>query len=67
MPLVDTSFVHAAKKREDVAVRYAELMIEHGAEWEGYRIVNSAIVGRWSMGALVFIKERAWKIAREAA
>lgn len=32
-----------------------------------WREVNDAIIGRWSLSALIYIKERAWKSAQAQA
>lgn len=49
-------------KREDVAMSYA-FAIRQDAKLD-WRKVNEAIIDRWSLSALKWIKERAWKIAR---
>lgn len=47
-------------KRNDVAVTYALAM--RSDEETDWKAVNEAIVKRWSMSALTYIKERAWAI-----
>jgi hypothetical protein len=51
--------------RKDVALAYA-FAIRQAGEVD-FRIVNRAIVDRWSPAALTFIKERAWKLVEEKA
>ena len=53
--------------RNEVAAVYAEMLRSHAAGSGVYASVNQAIVRRWSMAGLRYIKERAWKIAREEA
>jgi hypothetical protein len=47
-----------------VAVAYADLMREHGATWPWWSELNRAIMDRWSVTALRYIKGRAWNPAR---
>ena len=48
-------------KRNDVAMTYAmALGSDEQIDWAR---VNRAIIDRWSTSALVYIKERAWKLA----
>lgn len=49
--------------RNEVANEYASLMRHNGPSWDGYKPINEAILRRWSMAGLHYIKERAWKIA----
>lgn len=48
--------------RDDVAVEYATALRAYGpnGDWAG---INGAILGRWSMSGLRYIKEKAWKLA----
>jgi len=49
-------------KRNDIAMTYAmALGSDEQIDWAR---VNHAIIDRWSTSALVYIKERAWKLAR---
>ncbi len=49
-------------KRAEVAAHYGVALREgESVEW---RFVNEAILERWSMAGLRWIKERAWKEAR---
>lgn len=55
----------AAMKREDVALSYAMgLRAPDEVDWSK---VNHAIIDRWSLSALKWIKERAWKLAKGVA
>lgn len=50
-------------KRADVALTYAMAMVSSDpVEWP---TVNRAIMDRWSMAGLKWIKTRAWKLVRE--
>lgn len=49
--------------RDDVAVDYAAALLAYGPSGE-WREINEAIIERWSMSALRYIKEKAWKIVR---
>ena len=49
-------------KRDDVALTYAfALRSRDEIDWLK---VNEAIIDRWSLSALKYIKERAWKLVR---
>jgi hypothetical protein len=50
--------------RDDVAMTYAFAIRQHGRTSDefDYARVNRAIVERWSMAALVYVKERAWRL-----
>ena len=48
--------------RDDVAMTYAFGI--RGGEQIDWAKVNHAILDRWSMNALKYIKEKAWRIAR---
>lgn len=57
-------------KRDDVAMTYAFALRQHGRTSDDefdYALVNRAIMDRWSLSALKYIKERAWKIAEGMA
>lgn len=51
------------RTRDDIAVTYA-FCIRQG-EWQGepidYAAINRAIVERWSLSALRYIKQKAWR------
>jgi hypothetical protein len=47
-------------KRDDVALTYA-FAIRQRAEMDWSK-VNHAIIDRWSLSALKYIKERAWRL-----
>lgn len=50
-------------KRNDIAIMYAHAMLEaplHTTDWPS---INNAIIERWSVSGLDYIKHRAWKIA----
>lgn len=53
-----------AFKRDDIALTYAYGLRNHfgGSEVINWKMVNAAILERWSMAALTYIKERAWKL-----
>jgi hypothetical protein len=35
----------------------------NGTTWTGYAEINKAIMRRWSMAGLRYIKEKAWRLA----
>lgn len=47
-------------KRNDIAILYRDLLQQPGIDW---RAINAAIIERWSKAGLIYIKERAWKLA----
>lgn len=50
--------------RKDVATTYGMAIVSHKyGETVDWAAVNKAIVERWSVSALEFIKRRAWKYA----
>lgn len=51
--------VTESKNRGEMAAVYARYLDERDIDWSA---VNSAILTRWSMSGLGYIKERAWKI-----
>ena len=51
-------------KRDDVALTYAFALRQPGeVDWAK---VNHAIIDRWSLSALKYIKEQAWKRVSDA-
>lgn len=51
--------------RNDLAEEYAATLRQCGPSWEGWHEINEAILRRWSMAGLKYIKARAWKIATQ--
>ena len=53
-----------AMKRKDIALTYAYGLRNEfsGSEIIDWKRVNGAILTRWSMAGLTYIKERAWKL-----
>jgi hypothetical protein len=53
--------------RDDVATTYAFCIRQTGTGWSrngiDYAAINKAIMDRWSLSALKYIKEKAWRIA----
>lgn len=47
-------------KRNDIALTYAFGL--RGNEVIDWKLVNAAILDRWSMAGLTYIKQRAWKL-----
>lgn len=47
--------------RDDVAMTYAMSLVSSERDSVDWEKVNKAIIERWSMNALVYIKTRAWK------
>lgn len=48
--------------RDELAEEYAALLRTNGATWPGWEMLNRAIIRRWSMAALRYIKDKAWKL-----
>lgn len=51
--------------RNEVAEEYATMLILADADWIGWPLLNAAVVRRWSVSGLEYIKRRAWKIVVE--
>lgn len=53
--------------RDDIALTYAFAIRQHGRtstnEFD-YARVNQAIIDRWSLAALKYIKEKAWRLLK---
>ena len=66
-PVLDSTaldrWVAQFANRDEMAVAYGRLIEEHGAAWPGYAALNLAIIDRWSRSGLVYVKEKAWKLA----
>jgi hypothetical protein len=50
--------------RKDIALTYAMALRSSEREAVDWRKVNEAIIERWSIAALRYIKDRAWGLAR---
>jgi hypothetical protein len=50
----------AHKRREDVALVYAEMLLTRRDDFD-WPTINRAIVERWSQSGLSWIKKRAWQ------
>jgi len=50
-------------KRDDIAMTYFLAMVSR--EKTDWPVVNGAIIGRWSMSGLRYVKHRAWKMHDE--
>ena len=57
--------IAAARTRDDAATVYA-LAIVGRLPFRGWKPVNEAIIEKWSVSGLRYIKERAWKLAASA-
>ena len=58
--------IAAAKKRDDVVPEYANCILEEDDYYpQDWKAINAAIIEKWSVSALVYIKEKAWKRAEE--
>lgn len=51
--------------RDDVALTYAFCLRQ--SDEVDFAAVNEAILHRWSIAALRYIKDKAWRLARSAA
>lgn len=49
--------------RDEVADAYATALRLHGPDWQHWREWNEAILRRWSMAGLRYIKTKAWNLA----
>jgi hypothetical protein len=49
-------------KRADIAATYAFLIRQQTQERPDWPKINGAIIERWSMAGLKWIKNRAWKL-----
>lgn len=50
-----------AMKRKDVAMSYRLILHSEGRERVNWRTVNAAVIDRWSVSALEWIKREAWR------
>lgn len=46
--------------RDEMAAAYHDLFVEHGPNWGVWPILNVAILDRWSMSGLAYVKTKAW-------
>lgn len=54
------------KFRNEVAALYAQLIhfeMVNGIVGFKYEVINKAIIERWSVSGLIYIKEKAWKLS----
>ena len=56
--------IRKAKVRKDAVAVYLDALKEWPAAGISWRAINDAVVARWSISALIWIKQRAWKEAR---
>ncbi len=54
-------------KRTDVALSYAFAIRQRATDNPDFRKINKAIIERWSMSGLEWIKNRAWKMVGESS
>jgi hypothetical protein len=55
-------------KRDDIAATYAFLIVQKAhLRPNDFRRINHAIIDRWSLNALTYIKDRAWKLVEGRA
>lgn len=52
--------------RDEMADEYADLLLTRPADWGVWPLLNVAIIDRWSLSGLEYIKRKAWKLAEEA-
>ena len=57
-------WVSLYSSRNDLAWDYLDLLRTLPADSLTWKVLNEAIVRRWSLAGLRYIKEKAWKIAR---
>jgi len=61
----EDEWVRLFANRDDLSEEYAVLLRRNGAMWDGWEVLNRAILRRWSMAGLHYIKRRAWKIVTQ--
>jgi hypothetical protein len=54
-------------KRDDVALTYAFCIRQGAADGVDFATINRAIIDRWSLSALRYIKEKAWRLVEGRA
>jgi hypothetical protein len=50
--------------RDEMADAYRRVIVNRGPGWPGYAALNLAIIDRWSLSGLNYIKEKAWRSSR---
>lgn len=53
--------------RDELAVEYARLLIEREPNWGVWPLLNVAILERWSLSGLAYVKRKAWALAEKAS
>jgi len=53
-------------KRNDVAITYSMALRSSERDTVDWKVVNDAIMERWSLSGLCYVKERAWKLSGRA-
>jgi hypothetical protein len=48
--------------RDEAAEEYAGMLELNGTAWAEWHSVNEAIIQRWSVSGLRYVKERAWQL-----
>jgi hypothetical protein len=61
----DDEWMALYANRDEVADEYARLLRVAGTAWDGWQAFNEAILRRWSMAGLRYIKTKAWKIVKQ--
>lgn len=54
--------IAAARTRDDAATAYA-LAIVQPVPFQAWKPINEAIIEKWSLSGLRYVKDRAWKLA----
>jgi hypothetical protein len=49
--------------RDEMADKYADLLMRYEPTWKKWPTLNLAILDRWSPAGLRYIKQKAWRLA----
>ena len=55
---------HKECKRNDLSLTYAFIISSSERDKVNWSIINKAIIDRWSLSGLYYIKNRAWKLLK---
>lgn len=66
-PVLDSTaldrWVGQFASRDEMAAAYRQVIADRGLGWPGYAALNLAIIDRWSVSGLTYIKDKAWRPA----
>jgi len=55
-------WVRLFASRNEMAIEYAALLRDREMTWEGWPVLNRAIVDRWNKAGLSYVKRKAWAL-----